>query len=74
MHTEIFENYIQYRTISVSKVIFLQTAEFIGFNKYVIPKNQSYQNIAVIKVALPFLYSSLRKKLRRILSIFDIEK
>ena len=37
-------------------------------------KNQSYQNMTIIKVALLFLYSKGGKKLGRIRSIFDIEK
>ena len=36
-------------------------------------KNQSYPNMSLIKVGLPFSYYSM-KKIRRIWSIFDIEK
>ena len=36
-------------------------------------KNQIYQNILLIKVGLPFSYSSI-KKMIRISAIFDIEK
>ena len=35
-------------------------------------KNYSYQNISIIKVCL-FIYSSMKKKIRKIRLIFDIE-
>ena len=37
-------------------------------------KNQSFQNMTIIKVARHFLYPSMKKKLRKIWLIFDIEK
>ena len=36
--------------------------------------DQNYQNMTIIKVALLFLYSLMKKKLRRIRSISDIDK
>jgi hypothetical protein len=39
--------------------------------KYI--KNYSYQNMSIIKVIRPFLYSSM-KKIRKIQLIFDLEK
>jgi hypothetical protein len=40
--------------------------------KYI--KNHSYQNMSIIKVVLLFSYSSMKKKIRKIRLIFDIEK
>ena len=39
--------------------------------KYI--KNYSYQNMSIIKVVLLFLYSSMKKKIRKIRLIFYIE-
>ena len=40
--------------------------------KYI--KNYSYQNMSIIKVVLLFLYSSMKKKIRKIRLIFDMQK
>jgi hypothetical protein len=50
----------------------IHTVHLLDTPEYI--KNQSYQNITITKVDFHFLYSSMKKKLRRIRLIFDVEK
>ena len=54
----------------LTKVLLIKTCNGIFFIK----QNHSYQNMTIAKVALLFLYLPMKKKLRRIQSIFDTEK
>ena len=47
---------------------------WVHFYKIKYIKNQSYQNMSIIKVVLLFLYSSMKIFFRKIRLIFDVEK
>ena len=55
-------------------VLELKVENWAPIQEYNYIKNQSYQKMKRTKVALLFLNSSMKKKLKRIGLIFDIEK